>query len=144
MCVTDMAGVCRQCKSQESTSTYGCCLLVCQLTSHGLHFILRRHRTLDSVQCCSRCLEAPPTGQPARTLRHEEETNELDNRWHCGQSKHVPGEEHTCILALHLPANKEPFLNQLACVILVHNWYCSTSTCFHMNTHVLPVVTSFE
>ena len=29
-------------------------------------------------------------------------------------------------------ANKEPFLNQLACVILVHNWYRSTSTCFHV------------
>ena len=41
-----------------------------------------------------------------------------------------------------LPANKEPFLNQLAGVILVHNWYRSTSMCFHVNTHVLPVVTS--
>ena len=30
------------------------------------------------------------------------------------------------------PANKEPFLNQLAGVILVHNWYRSTSTCFHV------------
>ena len=30
------------------------------------------------------------------------------------------------------PANKEPFLNQLARVILVHNWYRSTSTCFHV------------
>ena len=30
------------------------------------------------------------------------------------------------------PANKEPFLNQLAHVILVHNWYRSTSTCFHV------------
>ena len=32
----------------------------------------------------------------------------------------------------HCPANKEPFLNQLAGVILVHNWYRSTSTCFHV------------
>ena len=31
-----------------------------------------------------------------------------------------------------IPANKEPFLNQLAGVILVHNWYHSTSTCFHV------------
>ena len=30
----------------------------------------------------------------------------------------------------HISANKEPYLNQLACVILVHNWYRSTSTCF--------------
>ena len=30
------------------------------------------------------------------------------------------------------PANKEPLLNQLAHVILVHNWYRSTSTCFHV------------
>ena len=30
------------------------------------------------------------------------------------------------------PANKEPFLNQLAGVILVHNWYHSISTCFHV------------
>ena len=30
------------------------------------------------------------------------------------------------------PANKEPFLNQLTHVILVHNWYRSTSTCFHV------------
>ena len=30
------------------------------------------------------------------------------------------------------PANKEPFLNQLTRVILVHNWYRSTSTCFHV------------
>ena len=28
------------------------------------------------------------------------------------------------------PANKEPFLNQLAGVILVCNWYRATSTCF--------------
>ena len=42
------------------------------------------------------------------------------------------------------PTNKEPFLNQLACVIVVHNWYRSTSTCFHVNTHVLPIVMSFE
>ena len=27
---------------------------------------------------------------------------------------------------------KEPFLNQLAHVILVHNWFRSTSTCFHV------------
>ena len=27
---------------------------------------------------------------------------------------------------------KEPFLNQLADVILIHNWYRSTSTCFHV------------
>ena len=31
-----------------------------------------------------------------------------------------------------IPANKEPFLNQFAHVILVHNWYRSTSTCFHV------------
>ena len=31
-----------------------------------------------------------------------------------------------------IPANKEPFLNQLTRVILVHNWYRSTSTCFHV------------
>ena len=45
----------------------------------------------------------------------------------------------TCPKLVHLnncaysdnPANKEPFLNQLARVILVHNWYHSTSTCFH-------------
>ena len=30
------------------------------------------------------------------------------------------------------PANKEPFLTQLTRVILVHNWYRSTSTCFHV------------
>ena len=30
------------------------------------------------------------------------------------------------------PTNKEPFLNHLARVILVHNWYCSTSMCFHV------------
>ena len=30
------------------------------------------------------------------------------------------------------PANKEPFLNQLTCVKLVHNWYRSTNTCFHV------------
>ena len=38
--------------------------------------------------------------------------------------------EHLHILQLNykmFPANKEPFLNQ-AHVILVHNWYCSTST----------------
>ena len=33
------------------------------------------------------------------------------------------------------PTNKEPFLNQLAHVILVHNCYHSTSTCFHVYTH---------
>ena len=33
---------------------------------------------------------------------------------------------------LNHPANKEPFLNQLAHVILVHNWYHSTSTCVHV------------
>ena len=33
---------------------------------------------------------------------------------------------------LNCPANKEPFLNQLAHIILVHNWYRSTSTCFHV------------
>ena len=31
-----------------------------------------------------------------------------------------------------IPANMEPFLNQLARVILVHNWYRSSSTCFHV------------
>ena len=30
------------------------------------------------------------------------------------------------------PASKEPFLNQLARVILVHNWYRCTSTCFQV------------
>jgi len=30
------------------------------------------------------------------------------------------------------PANKEAFLNQLARVILIRNWYHSTSTCFHV------------
>ena len=30
------------------------------------------------------------------------------------------------------PANKEAFLSQLACVVLVHNWYRSTSTCFRV------------
>ena len=30
------------------------------------------------------------------------------------------------------PANKEPFLNQLTCVILDRNWYRSTSTCLHV------------
>jgi len=29
------------------------------------------------------------------------------------------------------PSKQEPFLNQLAHVILVHNWYRSTSMCFH-------------
>ena len=46
-----------------------------------------------------------------------------------------------------VPANKEPFLNQLVLVILVHNWYQSNSTCFlvySLNTRVLPVVMSFE
>ena len=33
---------------------------------------------------------------------------------------------------IYNPAKKEPFLNQLAHVILVHNWYLSTSTCFHV------------
>ena len=28
----------------------------------------------------------------------------------------------------YIPANKKRFLNHLAHVILVHNWYCSTST----------------
>jgi hypothetical protein len=42
------------------------------------------------------------------------------------------------------PAYKEPFLNQLARVILVHNWYRSTSMCIQVNTRVLPVVTNFE
>ena len=37
-----------------------------------------------------------------------------------------------CTSHWHSPANKEPFLNQLAHVILVHNWYRSTSTCFHV------------
>jgi len=32
----------------------------------------------------------------------------------------------------HIPANKEPFLNQLTRVKLVHNWYRSTSTCVHV------------
>ena len=31
-----------------------------------------------------------------------------------------------------VPANKEPFLNQLARVTLVHNWYRTTSMCFHV------------
>ena len=34
------------------------------------------------------------------------------------------------------PANKEPFLNQLARVILVHNWYRSTSICFRVYSRV--------
>ena len=34
--------------------------------------------------------------------------------------------------AQDFPANKKPFLNHLAQVILVHNSYCSTNTCFHM------------
>jgi len=97
MCVTECARV-----NQESTSTYWCSVLVRQLTSHGLHFILCRHWPLDAVQCSSRFLEVPSTGQPAWTLRHEEESNELDHCWHCCQAKHVPGEEHTRIVALHL------------------------------------------
>ena len=32
-------------------------------------------------------------------------------------------------------ANKESFLNQLAHVILAHNWYRSTSMCFHVYSH---------
>ena len=31
-----------------------------------------------------------------------------------------------------IPANKEPFLNQLTHVTLVHNWCRSTSMCFHV------------
>jgi len=31
-----------------------------------------------------------------------------------------------------LPENKEQFLNQLAHVILVHNWYCCIITCFYV------------
>ena len=45
-----------------------------------------------------------------------------------------------------VPANKEPFLNQLAHVIRVNNLYRSTSTCFHVYSReyiFLPVVTSF-
>ena len=43
------------------------------------------------------------------------------------------------------PANKEPFLNQLARVIQVHNWYRSTSTCFHVYSceYTCSVITSF-
>ena len=37
-----------------------------------------------------------------------------------------------CLHTEYIQANKEPFLNQFAHVILVHNWYCSTSTCFHV------------
>ena len=37
-----------------------------------------------------------------------------------------------CIMCFHIPANKEPFLYQLACVILVQYWYRSTSVCFHV------------
>ena len=37
------------------------------------------------------------------------------------------------------PANKEPFLNQLAHVILVHNWYRTINTCFHVYIHVNTV-----
>ena len=33
------------------------------------------------------------------------------------------------------PANKEPFLNQLTRVILVHNWHRSTSMCFIVYSH---------
>jgi hypothetical protein len=39
------------------------------------------------------------------------------------------------ILTWHVapyPAIQEPLLNQLAHVILVHHWYRSTSTCFHV------------
>ena len=48
----------------------------------------------------------------------------------------VHAHTHTCIHShthtyIH-PANKEPFLNQLARVILVHKWYRSTSICFHV------------
>ena len=42
------------------------------------------------------------------------------------------GHSPSIVLSPDIPANKEPFLNQLACVLLVHNWYCPTSTCFHM------------
>ena len=54
------------------------------------------------------------------------------------------GEVMKFIISEPIPANKEPFLNQLARVILVHNWYRSTSMCFHVYSRVLPVVTNFE
>ena len=39
------------------------------------------------------------------------------------------------VYSITVPANKEPFLNQLVRVILVHNWYHSTSTCFLVHSH---------
>ena len=58
------------------------------------------------------------------------DTSYTDKNWH----------NSTCWRGIHdvmrgdqgIPANKEPFLNQLACVILVHKWYRSTSMCFHV------------
>ena len=41
------------------------------------------------------------------------------------------------------PANKEPFLNQLARVILVHTCYCSSSTCFHVYSRELILIHMF-
>ena len=42
------------------------------------------------------------------------------------------------------PANKEPFLNQLAGVIMVHNWYRSISTCFHVFCLLSRVLNEFD
>ena len=48
------------------------------------------------------------------------------------------------------PANKEPFLNQLAHIIISYWFIIGTAPpvrdfmCIHVNTRILPVVTSFE
>ena len=58
------------------------------------------------------------------------------------RTRHHGFNEHEAI-----PANKEPFLNQLARVILIHIIGTAPPVgvfmCIHVNTCVLPVVTSF-